>query len=119
MKDAYSNSILLFQKYYQGLKCSKSFRLFLKKSYLYITYCFTNKEDKIGKSAKCSIGIPTSFNVSVYPKSGDCGIYLRLLMQFPCHFCFYTYIAEKKFIIKRNNNHSGGYYSKIFYKSFI
>lgn len=80
LKDAYSNSILLFQKCYQSLKCSKSFRLFLKKLYLYIVSCFINKKNKIVKSIKYSISILIPSNISIYLKSEDDNVYSKFLI---------------------------------------
>lgn len=81
IKNIYSNFILLSSKYYQSLKYSKSFRLFLKKPYLYIASYFINKNDKIlAKSVKYGIGILIPSNISIYPKFGDCGIYSKFLI---------------------------------------
>lgn len=101
------------------LNIRRASNIFFKKLYLYITYCFTNKGDKIVKSAKCDINISTSFNVTIYPKFENYDIYLKLSIQLPCYFSFYIYIVEKKFVIKRSNNYFRSYCEKIFHKNLI
>lgn len=119
MKDAHLNFILLFQKCYQSLKCSKSFKLFFKKIFLYIASFFTNKKNKIVKSTKFGIGIFISSKISIYSKFGDCDMYSRFLMQLLCHFCFYIYIAERKFVVRGSKNYFNGYFAKFFNRSHI
>lgn len=68
---------------------------------------------------KRNINISTSFNIGIYLKSRDYGIYLELSIQFFYYFCFYTYIVKRKFVIRKSNIYFRGYCSKGFYQNLI
>ena len=120
IKNANLNSVLSKNKYDKVLKNRRSLEFLLHEPDLDIICSFANKDNKIAKPPKCSIGLPSSAYISVQAKTRLRWIWSYVLMGLACHLGLNANFAKRWCLLKRLDNlHTCNHGRQLFNQHFI